>query len=731
MVTSHNDNHEPRRDALSLNGSSFRTSISLHDMTRHIHNGKMVHDLFYDMKIFETVCENTLVQLFQKCHTSFDNELVNTWIQYTINNSYSRLFVLLLATCHDKIDSGFLLSLFGTHNVTDTTIRQHFYFFVFTRLLKDMFDKDDIKTFQTFSRHTLDILRQYHDIYGRVLIDLVCHFGCRQIFVDMISKGLINHFPKEKQAVFPDMYDLFCDVHTRDMDIFVMIEENNIDMVRHWVSIDTSQVNTRNDMGVTPLYEAVRLGRDEIIDILRDHGALLCSQHDIDQVCVQNISRRHYFHRLASLVHEIVPTYPTREADVVVFFHTVHHSDNLFCCSVRFQRDPKNTDTCDFVTRLSRYILPREITQFTHILSPLCQEFQMRFTQEPIRIHDDQHTFGYICVFSSLTSCHNNDSPINLNMNINMNGHDTTVERDMNHIFFQRFDMISSEHHTLWKDCLLTSSIFREWIERCILYLRSEESCIFYTPLSLLIQLWPLLRSSSWAHVCRSLFNTHAKCSIPFTPVGKDVMTLLSSVVVGDIPNETQESFVFSDMLTKTYTYTTFTGRHEHRKKALTSLDLFDCVGNEERYRRVKNHLDEINAMIYSMSHESLLTDFRTILTKVRSWLGFSSRDETLVYRQKAVVGLSSYGNDHYRIFVPYHEIPDAMETVFHTRSYTSFNDIVTLYTLCVKWIHPFDDGNGRTFRVLCTILLRQMGYVYTLTKDMNSLIQEDEILLP
>ena len=43
-------------------------------------------------------------------------------------------------------------------------------------------------------------------------------------------------------------------------------------------------MNKRNRWGTTPLAEAVRLGNDEIADLLRDHGACLFLEIDSQQV---------------------------------------------------------------------------------------------------------------------------------------------------------------------------------------------------------------------------------------------------------------------------------------------------------------------------------------------------------------------------------------------------------------------------------------------------------------
>jgi hypothetical protein len=45
-----------------------------------------------------------------------------------------------------------------------------------------------------------------------------------------------------------------------------------------------ADVNKRNRWGTTPLAEAVRLGSDEIADMLRDHGACLFLEIDSQQV---------------------------------------------------------------------------------------------------------------------------------------------------------------------------------------------------------------------------------------------------------------------------------------------------------------------------------------------------------------------------------------------------------------------------------------------------------------
>ncbi|GAB5036658.1 ankyrin domain protein [Nannochloropsis oceanica] len=94
-----------------------------------------------------------------------------------------------------------------------------------------------------------------------------------------------------------------------------------------------ADVNKRNRWGTTPLAEAVRLGNDEIADMLRDHGACLFLEIDSQQVVIE--PRDQYFLRLELATSLLFWAAVSPRPSFVRFFHSTHHNSLLLCCSVR------------------------------------------------------------------------------------------------------------------------------------------------------------------------------------------------------------------------------------------------------------------------------------------------------------------------------------------------------------------------------------------------------------
>jgi hypothetical protein len=101
-----------------------------------------------------------------------------------------------------------------------------------------------------------------------------------------------------------------------------------------------ADVNKRNRWGTTPLAEAVRLGHDDIADLLRDQGACLFLEIDSQQVVME--PRDQYFLRLELAMSLLYWAALTPRPAVVRFFHTTHHNSLLLCCSVRPRMLPDN-----------------------------------------------------------------------------------------------------------------------------------------------------------------------------------------------------------------------------------------------------------------------------------------------------------------------------------------------------------------------------------------------------
>src|SRR5262245_58083254 len=55
---------------------------------------------------------------------------------------------------------------------------------------------------------------------------------------------------------------------------------------------------------------------------------------------------------------------------------------------------------------------------------------------------------------------------------------------------------------------------------------------------------------------------------------------------------------------------------------------------------------------------------------------------------------------------------------------------IIGVFVVVFLAIHPFQDGNGRLSRILTTLLLLRAGYVYVPYASLESIIEENTLLL-
>lgn len=141
-----------------------------------------------------------------------------------------------------------------------------------------------------------------------------------------------------------------------------------------------ADVNKRNRWGTTPLAEAVRLNRDEIADMLRDHGACLFLEIDSQQVIME--PRDLYFLRL-ELATSILywATFP--RPSLVRFFHTTHHNSLLLCCSVRPRLVPDNRSSSSSMRSWNSAASDDVDSEEGYVLSPIISHLPSLYTTCP------------------------------------------------------------------------------------------------------------------------------------------------------------------------------------------------------------------------------------------------------------------------------------------------------------------------------------------------------------
>lgn len=601
------------------------------------------------------------------------------WLSFAVSRSYTILFQKLLD--RGLVSAPVLVSYLQGASPTIRVLGNEY---LYDHVLQGLLETDDVRGFKKLIL-TSYRFQEYQDSKNRRAIDLIRIHSAMKIWKFVVSEGYFSRLTREQMS--PEMYSVWLEqmnVLYLD-DIFEMIKKNDVSEIRSWIR-SKRPINIRNQIGATPLHEAVRLGRDEIAEILRDAGAMLCSPADARQSTMSSMPKKIYFQRLSFLVREAFPLFLATDCEIVLFFHSVCESPRLFCCSVKYQRDPQDELTTDFVRRISNYVISRHDP--ASFFSPLCDEFRL-FPATPVPLYGKgpKEFLGYFFSFRR-------ERP---SSDIIDDADDLPMITQA--LFLYRFEELY-QYHRLWDRFLSRSPVFREWFDGMIEYCFSEESCIFYDALKRVMALPVHLIEGDGRYT--ELLGTHALCAIPFTRVSNEVYSMVSRYRdYGGV------SFLLRKIRAHPFVYTlSDTIPCSLPPKALTRMDLFEILG-----RKSDVDIEAVNAIFLSDSPP--LTRFSiSLVERIRRTL-----DLEPAFRRNQVIGVTSSTNGHYRIFLPQGEVETAMNELTSTYNGNKLTDLTTMYKILVEWIHPFEDGNGRTFRLLFTLLLRSKGYYVILTK--------------
>jgi len=474
------------------------------------------------------------------------------------------------------------------------------------------------------------------------------------------------------------------------------VMEKDFDCVDFLIQNTKHLIHSKNIWNLTPLNEAVRMGFQSIANLLREGGASLHTNFDVQQSIIGN--RKEYFSLLETLMTILKHL---GNSQLVQLFHSVPHNSNLYSCSIA----SVSTSLKDFYEASSHLVFDRKNTTFfkkeIHVLenchqrsqeyfflAPLCHDHQVRFFASYPFYHGP--TFlGYFVIWSQKDLL---DSQL------------VSIFSFIQEFMDKKFGK-ALEYFPEWWEIISRQELCSEILRQQIQNLQQPDSRVFLPSLVDLAPLMELLVKEQWVSesVLRTLFETHQpyhKKSILGYDLLRRFSGLRSSVCLSNVSHMYQQTMaiVSPPEMLKTI---------QGKPILMTGIELFELIGPHSS----KPPLDKVNELLEEASDHCIRHAPRQLFDRCAHLVLEQS------YRTSAVIGLDRF---EYRLFLPHYEIPQAMDAVFSTCVGNDMSSLYKIYVQIVEWIHPFMDGNGRSARLFLTISLRAHGIPMTIYSKMS-----------
>lgn len=485
--------------------------------------------------------------------------------------------------------------------------------------------------------------------------------------------------------------------------------------------------NTMNVFHFTPLQEAMHLKRVEIITLLRNHGACFKHKQDCDQIFFGE--RTEFFEKLSLMIDILFSISPF----CVHFFHNTYNSNYLFACSTF------RTTTPSFSNFLSNFIFLKDNLLFQKKIiskAEIAEEKELFFLLPfvnmynieqifiiPLRIY--QITLGYFFTFSS-------DKESNLG---NVEHKKYYFSKILENDFLNCKEMSPIVYDTLVKNPIfqnyleMTLSSIREKYSNYDLYLRLLKWIDMCKPF------WPLLKEKkddSFFHMIENLLYIKEL----MTPRGKfknirhRITELTQQLVSTNIVDDEFDSYrkvkykkshILRMMVEIKYPYQSLikiTSVFPDVSATFNSYELFNITGVDLE----KTTISELND-IYS----NFIDDAQHFLPCLKTIHSCICKDNNIRpkinpgIRDSVVTGVIHEYKDTF--FLPPQEIDEALQfLICHIQEDENiFHQFYHFYFCILHFIHPFQDGNGKSCRILMNFFLKSHRIEKTIFKQSST----------
>ena len=545
-------------------------------------------------------------------------------------------------------------------------------------------------------------------------------------------------------------------------------DENGSTMLNYAISFDKIQIakflidsginpNTTNVFHFTPLQEATHLKRVDIITLLRNHGACFKHKQDCDQIFFGE--RNNFFEKLSLMIDILFSISPF----CVHFFHNTYNSNYLFACSTFRTTTPSFSDfLSNFIFLKDNLLFQKNIIHKTEIEEQKELFFFLPFVNMyniekifiiPLRIH--QITLGYFFTFSS-----NKDSNLE-NLEYKKDFFSKILENDF---------LNCKEMSPMIYETLVNNPLFQKYLKQTLSSIRAKYSNYdLYLRLLKWIDLskpfWCILKEKKDASFFQIIENLlYIKEFI--TPHGKfknirhRISELTQQLVATNIIHEDefihfQESHIFQMMVEIEYPYQspiTVSNALSHKIAIadltapdltvpdltvpdLTVPDLMVPLGvrrisdltvfNSYEYFNITG-IDLAKSTIVHLNdiYSNYLQDTQNFLDCLKAIHSCLCNDENIHpkinpgIRDSVVTGVIHEYQDTF--YLPPQEIEDGLEFIKShiLKDDNIFHQFYHFYFCVLHFIHPFQDGNGKSCRILMNFFLKSHGISKTVCKQ-------------
>jgi hypothetical protein len=463
--------------------------------------------------------------------------------------------------------------------------------------------------------------------------------------------------------------------------------DNNIEFVDCLLSNNFENVNQKNLWFLTPLHEAVRMEFHDMANLLRNYGAFLQTFRDSDQSVIGK--RQEYFQKLEYIMKFIPLVFD--EKFLVQLFHSQASNSHLYCCSLHHSTNSLK----DFHEAISKLVFERfyfifekqlmclencdQKSQKDFFLSPLCKDHNVKFLYSWPFIHG-QTFLGYFLIWSKQS---------------------LNIERLEKFAEFMYHFMKSEFCHCIsvypdQTNYFLSLEMCQDYISKHKKNIVCSLSFIFIPAIRFFL---PVVKNNRFEFL-EPIFKTLLDCHVPVCSLSSDIYKILLPF---SALNGTR-SFLYDQMkltipLPDIHSLNFKKYWKMNNPVLLKTIDIYEITGNHTgiSYNKKLCFFNDLIVDPFSWNH-----DPKTLWELVSvELLG------KFEFRKQAVLGMIN--KTSYRIFLPFYEIEIAIQELFAFKG-DILVQLFIYYNWLLEWIHPFEDGNGRSVRFFMTIYMRAHG---------------------